>query len=63
MLKSKEEDCKGRVGLHSLPMTELFYTKSVQNDARRPGSSQTKPAMARIYGRAGGELLNWSEMI
>ena len=28
VLKSKEEDCKGRVGLHSLPMTELFYTKA-----------------------------------
>jgi hypothetical protein len=28
VLKSKEEDCKGRVGLHSLPMTELFYTRA-----------------------------------
>ena len=27
VLKSKEEDCKGRVGLHSLPITELFYRK------------------------------------
>jgi hypothetical protein len=28
VLKSKEEDCKGRVGLHSLPITELFYRKA-----------------------------------
>lgn len=25
VLKSKEEDCKGRLGLHSLPMTDSFY--------------------------------------
>lgn len=25
VLKSKEEECKGRIGLHSLPTTELFY--------------------------------------
>jgi hypothetical protein len=25
VLKSKEEDCKGRIGLHSLPITEQFY--------------------------------------
>jgi hypothetical protein len=28
VLKSKEEDCKGRIGLHSLPMTESFYSKA-----------------------------------
>jgi hypothetical protein len=28
VLKSKEEDCKGRIGLHSLPMTESFYIKT-----------------------------------
>jgi len=28
VLKSKAEDCKGRVGLHSLPMTESFYSKA-----------------------------------
>jgi hypothetical protein len=27
VLRSKEEDYKGRIGLHSLPMTEPFYTK------------------------------------
>lgn len=28
VLRSKEEDCKGRIGLHSLPMTESFYIKA-----------------------------------
>lgn len=27
-LRSIEEDCKGRTGLHSLPMTESFYIKA-----------------------------------
>jgi hypothetical protein len=28
VLRSIEEDCKGRIGLHSLPMTESFYIKA-----------------------------------
>jgi hypothetical protein len=28
VLRSQEEDCKGRIGLHSLPMTESFYIKA-----------------------------------
>ena len=28
VLKSRAEDCKGRVGLHSLPMTESFYARA-----------------------------------
>jgi hypothetical protein len=28
VLKSKEEDCKGRIGLHSLPTTESFYIQT-----------------------------------
>jgi len=28
VLKSKEEDCKGRIGLHSLPITEQFYRQA-----------------------------------
>lgn len=28
VLRSIEEDCKGRTGLHSLPMTESFYVKA-----------------------------------
>jgi hypothetical protein len=28
VLKSKEEECKGRIGLHSLPMTDSFYIKA-----------------------------------
>lgn len=28
VLKSKDEECKGRIGLHSLPVTEPFYLKA-----------------------------------